>query len=384
MQTFPYDYLIKASVGIHNKSVSVNYCREEGNEYKNQMLYYDSQSTSLPEPQSVICFNTQLPHILPGGTKLYFSPKSNIPRDYVRNTHKIVRDPANAEFIVIPDLTDRINRFGYQILFSCANNYSTFAVYLLFDHETCKKNPIKALNLSLDDIIGPVINRINSNYVAPSNYIDTTAYTILDSIDITSLYDWDDKSYSLRRGYSVPNLPEYEDILTHKQNGTAQYLFDREINYNNPTELTPEMLYVMRKNSDKEIVLRSIAATNWKEYPLTTAVFLFSYFQGGDVYNSSIPSGARFMATDLEVTKYYTWQNYLRHLNNSLVSTQDIALLQDWLFKELNIDGKCGYIDFDIYNTLPAPMKDCLRKKMAVSKVNTTQPIMLQDLKQSC
>lgn len=384
MQTFQYNYFIKASVSVESKRVCINYCRDEGNEYKNQMVYYDSQNTTLPDPRAVICFNTKLPHILPGGTKLHFSSKSSMPRDYVRNTHKIVRDPANAEFIVIPNLTDRITDFGYQVLFSCANAYTTFAVRLIFDVQTCKRNDIKALNISLDDIIVPIIQRINGNYLSPSNLIDTQTYALLDTVDITNLYDWESRSSILKKGYSVPYLPEYEDILLHKQNSTTQYLFDTEINYNNPTELTAEMLYVMRKNSDKDIVTRSIAATNWRDYPLTTAVFLFSYFRDCEVCNGNLPSGSRFMASTLEVSKYYTWQTYSRKLNTMLVSPQDISLLQDWLFKELNIEGKCGYIDFDLYTALPVPMKDCLRKKMAVSKINATQPVMLQDLKQSC
>ena len=381
MEILKYDQLITTEVAVKNKTITVPYIRSDY-EHQNYLLYYDENGAGLSNPKEVFYLNTELKYILPAGTKLYFSPKSTMPRDYVRNTHKIVRDPDKAEYIVVPDLTERMDSFGYQILFSCSNGITKYVVKTTFTYETAKKNVINNKEVTLDEVIQAVINRINHGYLKPEYFIKLSEYELLDTIDLSLLYDFRTCELVRHSAWIVPNLPEYEDILKHSS--TTLYVRDYLVNYSNPTELTAEMLYVMRKNTDREIVLRSIATTNWREYPFTTAVFLFSYYKDYEIYNSGVPSGARFMVTCLEVSKYNNWRRFSKNLNVELVSPEDLAMLQDWLFKEMNISGNCGYVDFDIYDSLPTPMKDCLRKKMAVSKIKSTQPVMIQDIKQSC
>ena len=124
---------------------------------------------------------------------------------------------------------------------------------------------------------------------------------------------------------------------------------------------------------------------NWRRYPLTISVFLYSYLGPNYISSYDFPNGASFMKDSLKIVTFSSWENWCtRWAENQAYTAEDFNMLQDWLFRELNFTADQGFVDLQFFKKLPVPMQEMFIARLAVKKGHVDKPIDFQSIKQNC
>lgn len=305
---------------------------------------------------------------------IYMSSKCLTPRDLVRKSYKIVRDKEKADAVYVPNrLSD-----------CCSETVAGIVV------ETDPINGKKILYL---------IDFVSYPDATKATFVPVTTSYILNNIakeDATNTADlsvvWLPDLSNVKRAneitfkdiYFIPDVPEYEEMLTATSDLPVPYVSEYDLDYEPVSHITPESLYIWRRIKDKSLLERTVAGSNWKEYPITIAVLLAirypMYSRNYSDMQGPIKPVVRTLWVDDLVERV---EGTVRA--NIEVSEKDMNMLQDWIFKELGLEGKTnGLIDIEQYKQLPDVMRQFVRRKLAVSKIPIKQSAVLETLKQKC
>lgn len=373
-----YDVLLEANVGVRldSKRLYVGYSYEVTN-YSDCIAYdvSDIVTTPIQAIRPTIHSNKYLfSRYSQQQVSVYIHPKSILPRDIVRNNYKIVRDPDKADIYIVPDLCDKTEIRNCYMLLKLVIDDKTTVVLVTLSYTNVTNFAFTHNGFTENDIAVCV-----ANYIADG---DPYQYEILSSVNLAQVYNPLNGTLKNVSAYTLPKIPAYYEIM--QGNPSYKYAFDTDMPLTGLTELTAESLYIMRRNQDKSLVLRTLLRTNWESYPVTTALFLFSVFETGGQVRRLLPSGDYILKRTM-MSNFPYWTAYTdKCLPSLVVYPEDVSLLQEWLFKEVGCDGDCGYINFDKFDSLPAPLKYALAKKIAVKRIKTTEPVVYQSMKQSC
>lgn len=323
-------------------------------------------------------------------SKLFFSSKSTMPRDSVRSTYKIVRSPEAADYIVIPNKTDSMRSKSYHLLFSSTATFGgTDTVYLCmvkFSEEALKAGHLTSITgkITHENIMDHCVSYL-MDYLAviPPDADITNKELWCRTLETT--YDWNDKYIKYNNVWFLPDVPEYFDIMENKYPG-YKYVFDTQLEYESSNKFTPEGLYILRRNSDRRLVMQILSTMDWKRHPLTTAVFIYSFLGADYVSTYDIPTSCSFMKDYLKIGSVNSsWKDWCNHYaKGQLFSAEDYNFLQDWLFRELDMKEDKGFVDYEAFQTLPKPMQEMFISRMAIKKGKVDKQVDFQTIKQSC
>lgn len=318
------------------------------------------------------------------GATMFVTPKCKTPRELLRKSYKITLDRSKADYIVVPDIVKNIvedtGRMFLRLDFD--NNSKHFTHLLIADVAYQFSNTTLIVeNRSTDAVFDAIKAHFKKYFSRAENF------------SCQKLWSIDFEKYSGKNGYQsdtnvnvvyyVPDVPEFEDILLGNNPLTPTYVYETCVMYDAPTKITPEALWIWNKmNNDDKVLQRTLASSNWREYPYTMAMFLIDKF--GSYYNvSSLEGPMQAMWNQLNVRKVYeqiTW----RHAEaNNIISPKDFNMMQDWMFKELGIDGDKGVVSKEDFMKLPDMLRKFAVTRYAIRKINIDKPAVLQELKQN-
>ena len=314
---------------------------------------------------------------------MFITPKCKTPRELLRKSYKITLDRSKADYIVVPDVVKNIvtdpGRMFLRLDFDKDSKHYT---HLL----------IADVAYQFSNATLVVENRTTEAvFDAIKTHFEKLFY-IEQNVSCQKLWSIDFEKYSDKSGnqsdtcvnvvYYVPDVPEFEDILSGNIPMTPTYVYETCVMYNAPTKITPEALWIWNKmDKDDKVLQRTLASSDWREYPYTMAMFLIDKF--GSYYNiSSLEGPMQAMWNQLNVRKVYEQLAWGRISANNIISPKDFNMIQDWIFKELGIDGDKGIVSKDDFMKLPDMIRKFAVTRYAIRKINIAKPTVLQELKQ--
>lgn len=307
-------------------------------------------------------------------TNIYMSSKCLTPRDLVRKSYKIVRDKEKADAVYVPNrLSDCCSETVAGIVVETDPINGKKTLYLIDFVSYPDATKATFVPVTTSDIL---------NKIAQEDAINAADLSVVWLPDLSNVKRANEIAF--KNIYFIPDVPEYEEMLTATSDLPVPYVSEYALDYEPVSRITPESLYIWKRIEDKSLFERTIAGSNWKEYPITIAVLLAirypMYSRNYSDMQGPIKPVVRTLWVDDLVERV---EGTVRA--NIEVSEKDMNMLQDWIFKELGLEGKTnGLIDIAQYKKLPDIMRQFVRRKLAVSKISVKQSAVLETLKQKC
>ena len=303
--------------------------------------------------------------------KLFVSSSCTIPRDLFRKSYSLVRNADSADCVVVPDKLNKCGTEDADIILT--HTYATvdgFVTDLLLVQVSYNFNNMRALpQLKTSEAVLKEITR----KLGPGNV------EVLFCSDFFGDKVGENFYSSRQRVLFMPNVPEYEEIMLSSY-PNRMYVYEHQVDYDAPVTISPSTLWIWYRHADDDFLLRSIVSSDWQKYPLTISVFLASKF--GRFASAKKLGPANIIWDTLNVSEITSSNS--SNLPGFVVEPHDMETLQDWIFKELGIDGNNGFPDKNKIMELPQAMSKFLQKRWAVSKIKLSQPTLLQNVKQNC
>lgn len=317
------------------------------------------------------------------GASMFITPKCKTPRELLRKSYKVVLDRSKADYIVVPDIVKNIvtdsGRMFLRLDFDKDSKHYTHLLIADVAYQFSNATLIVE-NRSTDAVFDAIKTHFEKLFCKEQN------------VSCQKLWSIDFEKYSDKNGYQsdtntndvyyVQDVPEFEDILLGNNTLTPTYVYETCVMYDAPTKITPEALWIWNKmDKDDKVLQRTLASSNWREYPYTMAMFLIDKF--GSYYNvSSLEGPMQAMWNQVNVRKVYEQIAWGRVGANSIISPKDFNMMQDWIFKELGIDGDKGIVTKEDFLKLPDMLRKFAVTRYAIRKINIDKPAVLQELKQ--
>lgn len=316
------------------------------------------------------------------GASMFITPKCKTPRELLRKSYKIVLDRNKADYVVVPDIVKNIvtdsGRMFLRLDFDKDSKHYTHLLVADVAYEFSNATLI-IKNRTTDAVFDAIKVHFKKLFYDVQNFSCQKLWSI-DFEKYSNKNTYDINNYANIVSY-VQDVPEFEDILLGK-NPLTTYVYETCVMYDAPTKITPEALWIWNKmDKDDKVLQRTIASSNWREYPYTMAMFLIDKFGTyGNV--SSFEGPLQAMWNQLDIRKVYEQIAWNRVSANNIISPKDFNMMQDWMFKELGIDGDKGIVTKEDYLKLPDMLRKFAVTRFAIRKINIDKPTVLQELKQ--
>lgn len=306
---------------------------------------------------------------------VYMSSKCLTPRDLVRRSFTLVRDKSNADCICVP-------RGVYDVYSKLVSGIITYKNPTT-GNTTLYMMCLNAVPVAVKDMwVGEIRESILSD-LASKELLDKGALQVLWMADFTNSKSMADAWLDAKSLFFLPDVPEYFEILDGtKLNKT--YTYEDNLDYSTPAVITPDNLYIWRRINDLSLFQRTIALCDWKRYPVTFAALI-------DVrvprYERYFGRWERSIQVALKTLNIETLLAVLDGNDQTpiMTSAEDMNMLQDWIFKELGLEGEnCGFVTSKKLKQAPPVFRYFLKRKYAVTKMSFNKPINLQEIKQNC
>ena len=307
--------------------------------------------------------------------KVYMSPKCLTPRDLVRRSFTVVRDKSEADCICVP-------RGVYDAYSKPVSGIITYKNPTTGD-TTLYMVCLSAMPVAVKDMWEGEIKESILLTLATKERIDKDALQILWMVDFVDSKSMADVWLDTKSLLFLPNVPEYFEILDGTRLNKT-YTYEDNLDYSTPAVITPDNLYIWRRISDLSLFQRTIALCDWKKYPVTFAALIAARVPR---YERYFGRWERSIQVALKTLNIETLLAVLDGNNPTpiMTSAEDMNMLQDWIFKELGLDGEnCGFITSAKLAQMPVVFKYFLKRKYAVTKMSFNKPINLQEIKQNC
>lgn len=194
---------------------------------------------------------------------VYVSPKSRIPRDLIRKTHKITLSPDKADAVIIPKPKEEVYlTYNFLVKSQASDNLYVCSFrknYVCTEDEEYKLDCTEIAKLK--------------------QAIEQAVLCVDNQAGITK--DWlrwiYDESGKQRKVYFIPKIQEYHELLNCVYPGT-RYVYDTDFPLQGSNIISIETLDVWSRYSDdrdsRALLEKVILASNWEQYPYTICTFL--------------------------------------------------------------------------------------------------------------
>lgn len=273
------------------------------------------------------------------GKTLYISPKSKMPRDLVRNSnYKITYSKDKADYIVIPKPDNNNADYEPTIV---VHDTSTNIVYMLHKYSYgCNDSA-----LTIDLILNMLAKEIGQS--------DLSVFKHFERGNFERLSCW-----------LIKDIEEYEDIL--KGNDPNKYILDCDLPLTPTNVVSVETLDLWRRlaQSDENLLEKSVINSDAAKYPFT----IYNFFNfDKELRYRYYGSQLRWYLKNIDITE--TWDP------DRAIQPEDLALIQDYIFNLLGVDGNCGYVQPNKFQDLPYEFQNLIRSRLAVSKMPIERPM---------
>jgi len=315
-----FDRLFSGSVGIdYQGDINIRSWEEKSRDIKGRVAYLPLDYYSRQSVKECLAAEDNSSAVWPKtGKKLWICKESRIPRALLRNSdYKITIDKENADYIVVPELTDdEVSQRVDDLIYIRTNSVGTSLFYLTFNRGYEYQNSKE----KTDEILPKIEAALKEKFC------------IFEDEDVLELIHHPE--YDMTTVYFVKNTPEIEQILTG--NMVKDYIVDTRIRITAPTEMTAEALQIWSKMEDgREMMAKAVIASDWQNHPVTTCVFLNAYnlrYYGGEQL--------RYVQKCVNYAYYERNSTFPAEL---IVQPEDWNLLQDWLMLRAGMGPEGGF-----------------------------------------
>ena len=283
---------------------------------------------------------------------VFVTPEVRLSRDVIRNSgYKITRDPDKAEVVVIPATRETYLRYEFNVVVFDKHSKSLFLYSFNRKDSTRSEYSVK-----YDDDFDLVkeMFKDEEQYVLFQDKILDRAYATI-----------------------LPRYQGYKDLLLNTY-PDRHYAMETKLRCLMPIEINIETLEIWRRSDDADMVQKSIAQSNWQDYPVTILCFLKNDCPS---WFCDAPNNAFKL-----VLEQIGWQDRRYPLaalmQDRVIQPKDWNLLQSYLMYRLGVDEDGGYTKIDTYNKLTwyGPF---FRKRFVVSPYKITTPQTFDNLMQA-
>lgn len=317
---------------------------KEYRKYRNKIACYDKGSSAY-SPAGYLM--TVIRHTIDKGrsvNKIFIAKGCRVPKDIYRNTGYILTtDMSKADTIVVPSPLK-------------------FTIHY-FDIAAMKEDNLLLLSFS--------INRRHSNKDAmlrekyfgqAKDYLARCGYSVLH-----------DSPYFMKYCTMFEPHDIYKDIFDGKYIASDKLLLDElAVKVRPPVKINLDTLELWKSYTSTPILIQSICASNWQDYPVTLCVFLHEEVNIG---TSNVPQPFKLILEQIGYTSTSTFKDDLRDRE---IQPDDWNLLQSYIMRKLGVDANGGYISPSRfgYSNLP----DIIRKKYLVAPKKISHPTLFENI----
>lgn len=279
-------------------------------------------------------YDETIPSAVPIAANLYFAKEVKTNRDVYRNSgYSIVRDPDKADVIVVPDI-----RSDFYTCLHCnlvAKDEKTNELYLI----TISKSGYKSETFDSDDVD------------AVKDYITHVKGLTPDESQSKSLDVW-----------FIPKCEHLCDVMNSVYPSRI-YCQENKVPIKAPTNISPETLIFWENMTDMNLLVRTICTSDWRDYPITTTVFLTMKQEVGDSFSDYMNNDFRAITNFLG---WKPWYGMSSALAAHSIGPKDYDMLQKYMFARVGIEENGGIIDAKQLNRIPSEVRSLLRYRIAI------------------
>lgn len=278
---------------------------------------------------------------------LFISRHCRLNRELFRSSgYKIVRDPDNADVIVVPDMNQLCKKqrtYVFDVMATRDGDCFLFSIYE------------GSLNVGK---YGQYDRDLVKHGLAADNY------------EVVS-----DLARTKCECQIVPNYDEYRAMLESPDDGRL-YRSELSVPLKTSTVITPEVLHIWSCSTDLKLLSSSILLSDWQRYPLTLASVLSD---NKALYSiTSFRNLAPGFRAVLEAIEYRSYAHGLCDYSRREIQPQDWNMLQRYALYRLGLPEAGGFIDTNNDGTCNAVTK--LRMKFVVKPLFISEPMDYDNL----
>ena len=241
--------------------------------------------------------------------KLYISKKSRISRDMLRaGGYKIVLDPSNADYIVVP-----YAKSTWVTQVRCNLAAYTNERFIFID-----------ISRPNGDVVKEEIDRICETVRNSCLFADCDR----DSVKFIYHQGFDLENFVIEFVYDVP---EYEEIACCNSYDLYKFILDENVFCVVNDKVNVDMLEMISRMGDLNMIEKTVMQTNWQDYPYTIASVLSS---SAFFYNSASPS---FKNAYIAMMRYSN--------NEKPITPEDWDMYQRLLMRECGVPEEGGVVN---------------------------------------
>lgn len=262
-----------------------------------------------------------------GKRKLFVSSGCSIPRDILRNCYDITRKKDIADFVVIPE--PRVYASERCVaLFTVEEDDGSFGMIIVDI-------------ITRDDTVNRFVtfpkNKFEFAEILKKKYDE---FNDIDKIDDVFVMDYADSYSSVYRNYKnnikrtllfMNPCEEYFDVFKDRY---TSYILEHDVKYDAPVKINADVLQIWEHIEDKDLLTKNIVASDWKDYPLTTSLFIYNKF--GKHLSPSLYSRG-FQDVCRVLNPIFTIQSIQTRMCDMVVTQKDYDMLQDYIFSKIGI-----------------------------------------------
>lgn len=271
------------------------------------------------------------------GNSLFISKECNTPRDIIRKSgYKIVNDPDSADYIVIPRTTSV--KWEEERCNVVACDGATLYLFCIERMQTGRRGHVIGTDILSDEEM-QYVNELISRQMSSAFEIYYTP-----GMGSTLMY-------------FCPKIKEFEEIVCETR-PNAKYISNTFLELDSASEVNPESLQIWDK-MEKEVFIRSIVNSNWREYPFTIKNLIelrgFILREPSAAYNE--------MVRTLDGVDY----------ESNKISVKDWNMCQKLFMIHLGVSETGGYASKDIFDNFNYSQRKSVNCRFAV------KPFILQE-----
>lgn len=275
------------------------------------------------------------------GSSLYISSDVKMPRDVIRKSYAIKREPEKAEYTIIPYLERNLTHFEYDVAFFDESANSLY-LYTVERHGT---DTVEVSPERKDAIMKAFPSRVClSDDVTPQHV------------------------------QLVPICQEYFDLI-RKTYPDRKYVFEDKIEIENPpAKFSVENLLLWEKIEESNLLRKTILNSDWRDYPITLCAFLIA----SDHKYINQCNDLAFKNVMRQI-RYDSSFSLIDLIKGTDVTPKDWNLLQEYVLAKCGIREDKGFVDADTYRAA-GDLRVLLPKKIAVKAMKINEPMLTDNL----
>lgn len=269
------------------------------------------------------------------GDPVWVHPKARLSRDLIRKSgYTITRDKEKANYLIIPEPDyNQFSEISYHIVCMDGDTPYFFTVYDDYNRDV----PEEKFEMAKERIRGWLSND-----------------------DVVFLCD----DMGLKKACFFPSEEIYKQLIEEEcdEIDDKVCIFDTKLKLTPNVDINVETLDVWARLDDINMLSRFVCASDWKEYPLTTKLFLEdNHYSIRYQTNNNIKMICRELGIGERVKP------------DMVVTAKDYNMLMAWAYHLMGKPVGATYITERDWENVPGSIKRLLKKRVAVTPVQIEQ-----------